>query len=111
MEEEMAAGTQELRHLHQNTTQLYYILTGRAVVEVGGSTVAARAGQAVEIGSGDPHRITNEDDAALRFLVISSGPPRDDRQDLQSTDLRGSQFNGMFNSCSRPERHRGPEPG
>ena len=85
MEEEMAAGTQELRHLHPNTTQLYYILTGRAVVEVGDCTVAVRAGQAVEIGSGDPHQITNEDDAALRFLVISSGPPRDDRQDLQST--------------------------
>lgn len=83
MEEEMTAGAQELRHLHSNVAQLYYVLGGRAVVEVGGRAVAAVAGQAVEIGPGDPHRIANSSDAALRFLVISSGPPRDDRQDLQ----------------------------
>lgn len=82
MEEEMTAGTQEVRHLHPNIAHLYYVLSGRAVVEIGGCTVAAGAGQAVEIGAGDPHQITNNSDAALRFLVISSGPPRDDRQDL-----------------------------
>jgi mannose-6-phosphate isomerase-like protein (cupin superfamily) len=82
MEEQMAAGTQELPHLHPNTTQFYYVLDGEAIVEVGRSRVAAEAGQAVEIGVGDPHQIRNETDAALRLLVISSGSPRDDRQDL-----------------------------
>jgi mannose-6-phosphate isomerase-like protein (cupin superfamily) len=80
MEEEMAAHTQELRHLHPNVAQLYYVLDGRAVVEVARTDVETAAGQAIEIEPGDPHQIRNESDTALRFLVISSGPPRDDRR-------------------------------
>jgi len=83
MEEQMAAGTQKLRHLHPNTTQFYYVLDGKALVEVGNASVAGGAGQAIEIGAGDPHQVRNETDAAVRLLVISSGSPRDDRQDLQ----------------------------
>jgi mannose-6-phosphate isomerase-like protein (cupin superfamily) len=82
MEEEMAACTQEQRHVHSAITQLYYLLNGRAVVEVAGRDIKAEAGQAIEIGPGDPHQIRNEGNAALRFLVISSGPPRSDRLDL-----------------------------
>ena len=83
MEEQMAAGTRERRHFHRNTTQFYYVLDGKATVEVGSTSVAVEAGQGIEIGIGDPHQIRNETDAALRFLVISSSSPRDDRQDLQ----------------------------
>jgi mannose-6-phosphate isomerase-like protein (cupin superfamily) len=82
MEEEMTTGTQELRHLHDRTTQLYYVLRGKAVVDVGGSRAAAGAGEAIEIQPGDAHQIRNDSDTGLRFLVISSGPPRDDRRDL-----------------------------
>lgn len=83
MEEQMAAGTQELRHLHPNTAQFYYVLDGKALVQVGSTRVAGGAGQGIEIGAGDPHQVRNETDAAVRLLVISSGSPRDDRQDLQ----------------------------
>lgn len=83
MEEQMAAGTEEIRHLHPNTIQFYYVLDGTAMVEVRSTSVAVEAGQAIEIGVGDPYQIRNETDAGLRFLVISLGYPRDDCQDLQ----------------------------
>jgi mannose-6-phosphate isomerase-like protein (cupin superfamily) len=83
MEEEMDAGAQEERHLHDRTTQLYYVLRGQAVVEIDGFDVAAEAGEAIEINPGEAHQIKNGSDTTLRFLVISSGPPRHNRHDLR----------------------------
>jgi mannose-6-phosphate isomerase-like protein (cupin superfamily) len=83
MEGEMNAGIQEQRHIHDRTTHLYYFLSGQAVVEIDGIDVGAEAGQAIEIDPGQAHQITNDSDTALRFLVISSGPPRLDRHDLK----------------------------
>jgi uncharacterized cupin superfamily protein len=82
MEEKMAGRTQEIRHLHAATEQLYYILEGGALVAIDGSDVSVAAGRAVGVAPGVAHQIRNDQDADLRFLVISSGPPRADRQDL-----------------------------
>jgi mannose-6-phosphate isomerase-like protein (cupin superfamily) len=82
MEEEMAAASQERRHLHSATTQVYYVLAGTAITQVGNTSVSVRPGEAISIRPGNAHQIRNEADAPLRFLVISSGPPRSDRQDL-----------------------------
>jgi mannose-6-phosphate isomerase-like protein (cupin superfamily) len=82
-ENEIIVGTAGRRHLHPDITQVYYVLAGNAVVHIGGTSVAVWPGQAIEIGPGDAHQITNEADTTLRFLVISSGQPRNDREDLQ----------------------------
>jgi mannose-6-phosphate isomerase-like protein (cupin superfamily) len=82
MEEEMAAATRERRHLHQSVSQLYYILSGSAVVNVADTEHPLGAGDAIEIAPGKHHQIRNDSADSLRFLVISSGPPRNDRKDV-----------------------------
>jgi mannose-6-phosphate isomerase-like protein (cupin superfamily) len=83
LQERMPAGTAEQRHLHDHVQQFYFVLKGTASVELGSTVERLRAGEGVEIAAGVPHQIRNESAAEpLEFLVISTGPPRDDRRDL-----------------------------
>lgn len=82
VEEQMPPGAAEKRHRHTSTDQLYYVLDGRAAVEIDGAEVSLEPRRAIRIPAGAGHRIRNGDDVNLRLLVASSGPPRDDREDL-----------------------------
>lgn len=82
IQERMPPRTTEVRHEHERTLQLYFVLEGEAMVEVGETSERLGVGDAVEIPFGTPHRIVNDADEPLEFLVISTGPPRADRRDL-----------------------------
>ena len=82
MHEMMFPFTSEQRHRHNRVVQLYYMLEGRATVDIDGTEVSVNAEQAIELPPGVSHQIRNEQIHPLRFLVVSSAPPREDRIDV-----------------------------
>ena len=82
IEERMAPGTSELRHVHGSTRQFYYVLRGTAVVETGAGRAEVAAMHGIEIPPGLEHQMRNESGTDLGFLVISTQRPREDRQNV-----------------------------
>lgn len=78
-EERMPAGTAEQRHYHRRARQFFYVLAGRAVMELGGIRHALDAGEGLAVPAGQPHRISNEGPSLLRFLVLSQPNADGDR--------------------------------
>ena len=79
LRERMPPGTFELRHLHR---QVHFVLEGTASVDLDGTLHTLAAGEAIVIAPPLPHQMRNDSSAPLEFLVISSAPPRTDREDL-----------------------------
>lgn len=82
--ERMPPGTFEVRHVHERTRQWYFVLKGRATVDVGGKLAELSAGSGIEIAPKSPHQLRNDSAGTIEFLVVSSGPPSEDRRDLDS---------------------------
>lgn len=82
IQERMPPDTYELRHMHTETQQLYFVLEGRATIERAEDRFQVNSGQAIAIPPGIPHQMRNDSPTDLEFLVISTGRPRDDRRDL-----------------------------
>jgi mannose-6-phosphate isomerase-like protein (cupin superfamily) len=83
LQERMPAGTSELLHSHGRVRQVYFVLAGEATVDLDGYSESLRAGEALVIEPLTPHRISNRSTDDLEFLVISSSPPRLDRENLE----------------------------
>lgn len=79
IQERMPPGTSEVRHVHQQACQFFYILSGVATLEVNGQRETLTAGQGLEIAPTVPHQIFNESAEAAEFLVISQPPSHGDR--------------------------------
>ena len=83
IQERMPPATCELLHVHTHVRQLYFVLEGEAAIDFDDRTQLLRAGDALAIEPLRPHRMTNRSQQPLEFLVISSAPPRQDREDLE----------------------------
>ena len=79
--EHVPPGGREQRHHHGHARQFFYIVSGRAVIELAGREVALAAGQGLEIPPGLPHQFSNPFDQAVDFLVVSQPSTRGDRTD------------------------------
>ncbi|MEP7144142.1 MAG: cupin domain-containing protein [Ferruginibacter sp.] len=79
IEERMEPGTSEVLHFHKKAQQLFYILSGEAGFESGQTLIHLGAGETVHVPPGIPHRIFNNCDEDLRFIVISSPESHGDR--------------------------------
>jgi len=81
IEEWMPTHRYESPHFHKSTRQFYFVLTGEAHVSVNGHHHVLLPGHGIEIPPGTVHQMKTEN-SEVEFLVISSGPPREDRIDL-----------------------------
>ena len=70
MQERMPPQTDEVRHVHDQTRQFYYVLTGQALVEVADQTEPLRAGEGVQIPPGMPHQLRNPSHARAIVVVV-----------------------------------------
>jgi mannose-6-phosphate isomerase-like protein (cupin superfamily) len=77
--ERMPPGTAEFWHHHRAARQFFFVLAGRATMEVGGAYHTLGAQQGIEIAPGLPHQMRNDSDADVEFLVISQPTARGDR--------------------------------
>src|SRR5580704_13985085 len=69
--EKMPAHTAEMRHFHEHAQQFFYILKGEAVFEIGQSRVTVKTEHGIHIKAGAIHRIINERNEDLEFILSS----------------------------------------
>jgi mannose-6-phosphate isomerase-like protein (cupin superfamily) len=78
-QEHMAPGRAEHYHLHRYAQQFFFILSGVAVFEIEGERIQVGTHQGIHIQRGKPHRIINESDEDLEFLLASEPSAVNDR--------------------------------
>jgi mannose-6-phosphate isomerase-like protein (cupin superfamily) len=66
----IAPGKSSVRHFHPKAEESFYILKGRAKIDVGDETNFLEAGQIVLIPSPKPHKIYNIASDPLEFLAV-----------------------------------------
>lgn len=86
IEESMPPGAVEVRHYHQRAQQFFFILSGRATMEIDGQQIHISARDGLSIKPGVPHQLRNESDEPVDFLVISQPPSHGDRIMLTSAE-------------------------
>ncbi|WP_138497650.1 cupin domain-containing protein [Nostoc sp. PA-18-2419] len=79
IQELMPQGTFEAKHYHQRSHQFFFILSGKATLEIDGYRQVVFQHQGVEVPPNIPHQIFNEGYCDLEFLVISQPPSHGDR--------------------------------
>ena len=79
IEERMPPGTSEVRHLHNNASQFFYVLRGSLTIEVSGTESILNPRQGLYISAGEPHQVRNRSTSDVEFLVISNPPSHGDR--------------------------------
>lgn len=80
----IAPGQSTHRHLHRNSEEIYYVLCGEGIVQVGARPVHVCTGQAVLIKAGQEHSATCYGSEPLRLLCACSPPYQD--QDTELTE-------------------------
>jgi quercetin dioxygenase-like cupin family protein len=83
VEERVPAGTEELRHYHNEARQFFYVLSGTAVLETEGSEHRISAGSGIEVAPGVHHKFMNKSDQEVVFLLVSAPSTKADRIDLE----------------------------
>ena len=78
-QELMPAGTSEAQHYHQKAQQFFFILKGSATFEIEGTTIKVNEGEGLHIEAGQKHRVLNESDEELEFILSSQPSTRNDR--------------------------------
>ncbi|HEY4327460.1 MAG TPA: cupin domain-containing protein [Mucilaginibacter sp.] len=82
IQERMPPGTGEQLHFHENAQQLFYILTGTATFEIEDEIKTIGENQSIHIPKNTKHRIFNNSNADLHFLVISQPKSHGDRVNI-----------------------------
>jgi len=82
-QELMPAKTGEQLHFHQHATQFFFILKGEATFLIEGQTLAVEANEGLQIEPGSKHKIMNEKDHDLEFILFSYPSTQNDRTDCE----------------------------
>ncbi len=82
IQERMPPGTSEQMHFHAHAQQVFYILSGTATFEVEREMKTVTPNQSIHIPAKTAHRILNNGDEDLYFLVISEPKSHGDRLNL-----------------------------
>jgi mannose-6-phosphate isomerase-like protein (cupin superfamily) len=80
IQERMPAGTAEVRHFHHHAQQFFYVLAGKALMEVEGRSVLLNAGEGLWIPPRIAHQMRNDSSDDVHFLVMSQPSSHGDRE-------------------------------
>ena len=78
-QERMPPNTAEALHYHKYSQQFFFILSGIATFEVESQSIKVSAGEGFHIKAGEKHRIINEGDKDLEFVLSSQPSTNNDR--------------------------------
>lgn len=78
-QEHMPAGTAEALHYHKQSQQFFFILNGTATFEVEGEKIEVKAQEGFYIAAGKQHRISNNTNEGLEFILSSQPSTNGDR--------------------------------
>ena len=81
--ETMPKETQEKKHFHAKALQFFYILSGEATFEIDEQLYVIKENQGITIKPKEKHKIMNNTDFDLKFMVISNPPSYGDRVDIE----------------------------
>ncbi|KQO01395.1 cupin domain-containing protein [Paenibacillus sp. Leaf72] len=77
--ERMPANTSEVKHYHQTARQFFFVLSGTATMEIGDKVVIINGQEGMEVSPHIPHRMSNQSNAEIEFLVISQPNSKGDK--------------------------------
>lgn len=86
IQERMAHGAAEVRHMHSRSRQFFYVLKGRLTLELDGNRHELRAGEGLEVPPASPHQAINDSGDETHFLVISQPQAHVDRVVVPTVD-------------------------
>ncbi|HLK30335.1 MAG TPA: cupin domain-containing protein [Puia sp.] len=81
--EKMQPHTSEQKHYHQKANQFFYILKGEAVFEIQRKRICVKSEQGIFIEAGKEHRILNETEEDLEFILTSQPSTVGDRINIE----------------------------
>ena len=81
-QERMPAGTAEQLHYHAKAQQFFFILKGVASFEVEGEIIEVKEQEGLHIKAGSKHRILNNTNNDLEFILASQPSTAGDRINL-----------------------------
>lgn len=80
--ERMPPGRAEVRHYHEHSRQLFFVLCGRLTMVLDERSETLEPGQALDLAPLTRHQASNLHSEPVEFLVISQPTTRGDRIDL-----------------------------
>ena len=81
--ESMPPHTAEELHFHEKAQQFFYILKGSAVFEIDGERTRITEGEGILIKAGQVHRILNEENETLEFILSAQPSTAADRFNVE----------------------------
>ena len=69
IQESMPPGTSEARHVHTRSVQFFFVLSGKATIELNGTRHTVQDQQGLAIPSGIPHQVFNESNSNPEKMV------------------------------------------
>ena len=81
-QEQMPAQTAEDFHYHKEAQQFFYILNGTASFEIDNNTYTVRRGEGFHVLPGEVHRIVNNTEEPLEFILSSQPSTQNDRYNI-----------------------------
>ena len=82
IKETMPPTTKEALHYHDKAQQFFYILSGIATFEINGLVYNVGQNRGICIKPGIKHRISNNSDTDLEFIVVSEPKSHGDRVNI-----------------------------
>ena len=82
-EELMPPGTEEVLHKHNKAQQFFYILKGCATFLIEDRVHTVKANEGIHLHPHTIHKIKNETEEDLEFLVISQPSAHGDREEIK----------------------------
>jgi len=83
IQERIPPGAGEVRHYHQRARQLFFVLAGELLIELGEQQFRLSLGDSLEVPPGAPHRVRNDAQVDATFLVVSAPTTQADRVNLE----------------------------
>ena len=77
-------GKSEKMHYHNESRQFFFILNGKAVIEIEGQIHDLSANEGIEVEPKQVHQFRNESSEDVTFIVISSPKSHGDRVDVEN---------------------------
>jgi mannose-6-phosphate isomerase-like protein (cupin superfamily) len=79
IQERVPPGGAEVNHYHEKAHQFFYILSGEATIEIKDKKFVLGSRKGISVPPKTPHRLLNESNQDLVFIVVSSPMSHGDR--------------------------------
>ena len=79
IQERVPPGAAEVNHYHEKAHQFFYILSGEATIEINDKKYVLGSKEGISVPPSVPHRLLNESNQDLLFIVVSAPMSHEDR--------------------------------